>query len=216
MSCAISLKFSYEMTELFRFHEGFSRLNGKEVLGEKTALLILLTANSIPFSRTIAYQLNGRSHPMPVTQIESVEALRRLQGQEVATSDWLLIDQARIQAFADATGDHQWIHVDVERARRESPFGAPVAHGYLTLSLLAKFAQDSIRPPQVRMGLNYGLNRVRFMSPVPAGSRIRARFTLQSIEDIPGGVQLTWQATIDIDGQDKPACVAEMLARWML
>lgn len=135
-------------------------------------------------------------------------------GQEIGISDWLLIDQQRINAFAEVTGDRQWIHVDAERARRESPFGAPVAHGYLTLSLLARFAGECIAVEGVRLAVNYGLDRVRFTAPVKVGSRVRGRFVLKGIDDIAGGAQLAWQATIEIDGGDKPACVAEMLTRW--
>ncbi|WP_119153256.1 MaoC family dehydratase [Caldimonas tepidiphila] len=147
--------------------------------------------------------------------MHDISSLRQRIGQDIATSDWLLVDQARIDAFAAATGDMQWIHTDVERARRESPFGTTVAHGYLTLSLLATFAQQCIRPEGIRLGLNYGLNRVRFPTPVPAGSRVRARFALQQIEDIEGGVQLCWLATVELEGSAKPACVAEVLSRWM-
>jgi acyl dehydratase len=135
-------------------------------------------------------------------------------GQEIGISDWLVIDQARVNGFADVTGDQQWIHVDVERAGRESPFGGPIAHGYLTLSLLAKFAGECIAVDGIKLAVNYGLNRVRFASPVKVGSRVRARFTLGAVEDIAGGAQMLWQATIDIEGNDKPACIAEMLTRW--
>lgn len=143
-----------------------------------------------------------------------VDEVHRHVGQEVIVSEWLTIDQARIQRFAEATGDFQWIHVDPQRAAAESPFGAPVAHGFLTLSLLALFAQDNLRIEGLRMGINYGLNRVRFPAPVRVGSRVRGRFVLQSVDDIEGGMQVQWQATVDIEGQDKPACVAEMLSRW--
>lgn len=146
---------------------------------------------------------------------DDIASLRNRVGQEIAVSDWLTIDQSRIDAFAEATGDRQWIHVDPERARRDSPYGTTVAHGFLTLSLLAPFVQQCLRPESVRMGLNYGFERVRFPAPVPPGSRLRARFVLLRIEDIPGGVQLCWRATVEIEGGDKPACVAEMLARWL-
>lgn len=153
---------------------------------------------------------------MPLSEYESLDSLRGLLGKELAVSDWLAIDQDRVNGFAEVTGDHQWIHVDDERAKRESPFGGTIAHGYLTLSLLAKFASDSIRIHGVRMGLNYGLNRVRFTSPVRVGSRVRARFELKDWAEIQGGAQLTWTATVDIEGRDKPACIAEMLSRWYL
>lgn len=151
---------------------------------------------------------------MPKTQFANLDELKARRGQEIAVSDWLTIEQERINLFAEATGDHQWIHVDVERAKRESPFKAPIAHGYLTLSLLAKFSQESIGMGGVRMGINYGLNKVRFTSPVRVGSRVRAHFSLKEWEAIEGGVQFTWTATVEIEGQDKPACVAEMLSRW--
>jgi acyl dehydratase len=126
----------------------------------------------------------------------------------------MLIDQARVNGFAEVTGDHQWIHVDVERAKRESPFGGPIAHGYLTVSLLAKFAGECIAVDGIKLAVNYGLNRVRFASPVKVGSRVRARFVLAAVDDIAGGAQMTWQATVEIDGGEKPACIAEMLTRW--
>lgn len=151
---------------------------------------------------------------MPLSHFDSLESLRSRCGEQLAVSDWLQIDQERVNGFAEVTGDHQWIHVDADRATRESPFGGPIAHGYLTLSLLAKFAQESIRIDGVRMGLNYGLNRVRFTSPVRVGRRIRARFTMKNWEQIAGGAQLEWTATVDIEGEDKPACIAEMVSRW--
>jgi acyl dehydratase len=152
---------------------------------------------------------------MSKTTFSSLDELRALIGQEVAVTDWLLIDQARINQFAQATGDHQWIHVDPERAARESPFGAAVAHGFLTLSLIAEFLQSSIGCEGVRMGVNYGLNRVRFTSPVKVGSRVRGRITLLSIEDLQDKtVQMAWAITVEIEAQTKPACVAEMLTRW--
>ncbi|MFO1319430.1 MAG: MaoC family dehydratase [Burkholderiales bacterium] len=150
---------------------------------------------------------------MPRVTFQSIDELESRVGQEVAVSDWTEISQARIDQFAEATGDFQWIHVDVERARRESPFGAPVAHGYLTLSLLAKMAQDSFDFPFSRMGVNYGLNRVRFTAPVPVGSRLRGRFTLQRLERIDGGVQMIWQVTMEREGSDKPVMIAESVSR---
>jgi len=151
---------------------------------------------------------------MKATRFVSVDDARARQGQEIGVSDWMLIEQERVDAFAQVTGDQQWIHVDVERAKRESPFGGPIAHGYLTLSLLAKFAQECIGVEGIKLAVNYGLNRVRFVSPVKVGSRVRARFVLGGVEDIPGGAQMLWQAVIQIEGGDKPACVAEMVTRW--
>ena len=151
---------------------------------------------------------------MKATRFSGIDDAKSRIGQEIGISDWLLIEQARVNGFADVTGDQQWIHVDVERAGRESPFGGPIAHGYLTLSLLAKFAGECIAVDGIKLAVNYGLNRVRFASPVKVGSRVRARFTLGAVEDIAGGAQMLWQATIDIEGNDKPACIAEMLTRW--
>lgn len=151
--------------------------------------------------------------------IASLEELESLQGQEVAVSDWSEITQQQVNQFAEATGDHQWIHVDVERAKRESPFGAPIAHGFLTLSLLPKFMHEAIHMEGVKMGVNYGLNRVRFTSPVPVGSRLRARVKLLKVErldPLPNGLtgaQSTWEVTIEREGSDRPVCVAESISR---
>jgi acyl dehydratase len=144
----------------------------------------------------------------------SLDELRAATGEHLGYSDWHLIDQARVNAFADATEDHQWIHVDVDRARRESPFGGPVAHGYLTLSLLPWLTAEILSVSGVTMGVNYGLNRVRFPAPVLVGSRVRAGAQLTSLEDVPGGVQLVTTVTIEVEGQEKPACVAESVARF--
>lgn len=134
-------------------------------------------------------------------------------GQEVAVSEWVTVTQERINQFADATGDHQWIHVDVERAR-SGPFGAPIAHGFLTLSLIPTFFENALRIERVRMGVNYGLNKVRFVAPVPVDSRLRARMKLISAEPIDGnGLQMAWEVTIEREGASKPVCVAESLAR---
>jgi acyl dehydratase len=134
-------------------------------------------------------------------------------GQEVAVSDWTAITQERIDQFADATGDHQWIHVDQERAK-QSPFQTTIAHGFLTLSLISALLRSAVNPTGLRMAINYGLNRVRFVAPVPSGARIRGRFTLASIEEAGGAIQATWNATIERDGGDKPVCVAEWLVRY--
>ena len=137
-----------------------------------------------------------------------------LVGREVATSDWLVITQDRINAFADATSDHQWIHVDSGRARAETPFGATIAHGFLTLSLLSALMRDAVTVDGPRMTLNYGLNRVRFVSPVPSGSRIRARVALATVDDMGDSIQATWGVTIEREGGDKPAVVAEWIVRY--
>ena len=151
---------------------------------------------------------------MKSTRFTGIADAKAQIGQEIGVTDWMLIDQERVNAFAKVTGDQQWIHVDVERAKRESPFGGPIVHGYLTLSLLAKFAQECIAVEGIKLAVNYGLNRVRFASPVKVGSRVRAKFVLGGVEDIPGGAQLVWQAVIEIEGGTKPACVAEMVTRW--
>jgi acyl dehydratase len=145
-----------------------------------------------------------------------VRTLRDKVGQEIAVGDWLEITQARIDQFADATGDHQWIHVDAARAAAESPFKATIAHGFLTLSLLSTLVRDAMTFTGLRMAINYGLNRVRFVSPVPSGSRIRARMTVGAFEEIGGSLQVTWTVTVERDAGDKPACVAEWLVRYYL
>jgi acyl dehydratase len=151
---------------------------------------------------------------MPVTQIENIAELAKYAGQEVGISDWLEVSQERINQFAEASEDRQWIHIDRERAALESPFKTTIAHGFLTLSLLSALARLAISVGGVRMGINYGLNRVRFVSPVPAGARIRGRFTLATLEEIKGGVQSTWNVTVEREGSDKPCCVAEWLVRY--
>jgi len=138
--------------------------------------------------------------------------LQPLVGQELGVSDWITVDQHRIDLFAAATDDHQWIHVDETRAA-EGPFGATVAHGFLTLSLLPPFFASGFKIDGIRMGINYGLNRVRFPTPVRVGSRLRARFKLLAYEPLDGGAQLTVQVTVEIEGSDKPACVAESVSR---
>ncbi len=145
---------------------------------------------------------------------QTLSELPALVGREVAVTDWVTVTQAQVNQFADATLDHQWIHVDPERAKA-GPFGAPIAHGFLTLSLLSHFFEQAVTIREVRMGVNYGLNKVRFPAPVPVGSRIRARMTLQACEPVDrGGVQVTWAVTIEREGGDKPVCVAESLARY--
>jgi acyl dehydratase len=144
----------------------------------------------------------------------TLEELKRLVGQELAVTEWLEIAQERINLYADAIDDHQWIHVDPERARRESPYGATIAHGFLTLSLLPKIVSDAIQLSDLRMAVNYGLNRVRFPAAVRAGSRIRARIVLQSIRDVEGATDATYAVTVESEGSEKPCCVAEWLARY--
>jgi acyl dehydratase len=138
-------------------------------------------------------------------------------GRELGVSDWLTVDQDRINQFADCTGDHQWIHVDVERAKRESPFGTTIAHGYLTLSLLPSLQQSAgVKMTGVKAAINYGLDRARFIAPVPAGARIRDHITLTSVEDKGGGrVLLTTRHTVEIEGEEKPAMIADTLAMFL-
>jgi acyl dehydratase len=144
---------------------------------------------------------------------DSLAELPPLVGQELAVSDWITVTQQQIDLFADATGDHQWIHVDPERAR-SGPFGTTIAHGFLTLSLLPKMVESALDIRNVRMSVNYGLNRVRFPSPVPAGSRLRARIKLLECEPVPeDGLQIVWQITVEREGGDKPVCVAESVTR---
>jgi acyl dehydratase len=143
----------------------------------------------------------------------SFAGLAGLVGTEVAVSDWFAVGQDRIAAFADATDDRQWIHVDPERCARESPFKAPVAHGFLTLSLLPAMLESALHIEGMRMGLNYGLNKVRFPAPLPAGSRVRARWRMAAADPIDGGLQLAWEAAIEREGGERPVCVAEFLIR---
>ncbi|MSQ71539.1 MAG: MaoC family dehydratase [Betaproteobacteria bacterium] len=150
---------------------------------------------------------------MAQLKLASLGDLRPLVGTEMAASDWFLISQERIDAFATATDDLQWIHTDAARAAAESPYGGTVAHGFLTLSVLPHLMQQAIELSGVRMGINYGLNRVRFTGPVPAGARIRAHFTLARLEDLPGGVQTTWSVRVERESVDKPVLVAEWLTR---
>ena len=145
----------------------------------------------------------------------SKEEILAAQGDELGTSEWLTITQEQVNTFADATHDHQWIHVDIEKAK-QGPFGTPIAHGFLTLSLLPKLNSETFRVDNAKMGINYGLNKVRFPSPVPVGARVRATTELISATEIEGGLQLAVKATVEIEGADKPACVAEFLSRVLL
>jgi acyl dehydratase len=147
-------------------------------------------------------------------EIRDIGSLGGRIGQEVAVSGWLEVTQARIDRFAEATGDRQWIHVDRERAAAESPYKTVIAHGFLTLSLLSALIGDAIRFTGLRLAINYGLNRVRFVAPVPAGSRVRARFTPAAVEEIADAVQVTWQVMIEREHGDKPCCVAEWVVRY--
>ena len=144
----------------------------------------------------------------------TMSELPGLVGKELGTSEWYEVTQEHVNLFADATGDHQWIHVDPERATKESPFGGPIAHGYLTLSLLVPLFGGVLRVTDTVMGVNYGLNKVRFPSPVPVGSKVRLTATLTNIEDIAGGKQLTFSCVIEREGGDKPVCIAEPVYRY--
>jgi acyl dehydratase len=144
--------------------------------------------------------------------ITGMDELERAEGEELGTSDWHEVTQADIDAFADVTGDHQWIHVDPERAR-DTPFGGTIAHGYYTLSLAPRFSEQIVRFDGFAFAVNYGLNKVRFPAPVPVGSRVRMSARLAGLEEVPGGAQITMALTFEREGGDKPVCVAETLAR---
>ena len=152
---------------------------------------------------------------MAQTVLDGIEEVRAAVGRSLGTSDWFEVSQARIDQFADATGDHQWIHVDPERAAA-GPFGTTIAHGYLTLSLSNALLPEVVEVRGFDMGINYGLGKVRFPAPVPSGSRIRAHVELASADDVPGGVQTTMLVTIELEGSDKPACVIESLSRYLV
>jgi acyl dehydratase len=150
---------------------------------------------------------------MARTTLDGVDGVLAAVGQHLGHSDWLEITQERVNLFADATDDHQWIHVDPERAQRESPFGGPIAHGYLTLSLVTPLVGQIIEATGFRMGVNYGAEKIRFPSPVPVGGRVRASATLEEATPFEGGVQLNLKVTIEIEGQPKPALAASILFR---
>jgi acyl dehydratase len=149
------------------------------------------------------------------TTYETLDDLRGASGTHLGWTDWMDVTQAQVNLFADATGDHQWIHVDVERATAESPFGGPIAHGYLTLALSNRFLPELLQVPGASAGVNYGTGKVRFPNPVPVGSRIRGGAEITEVEEIPGGVQTTITITIEVEGATKPACVVESLSRWL-
>ena len=145
--------------------------------------------------------------------VTGLDEIKALAGADLGQTDWLEVTQDRVNTFAEATGDHQWIHVDVERAKAESPFGGPIAHGYLTLSLLVPLVSQTYTISDAKMGVNYGLNKVRFPAPVPVGSKVRARVTLKDVEEVAGGLQNTFAVTIEREGGDKPVCIAEWVTR---
>lgn len=151
---------------------------------------------------------------MPVV-VETPHSLRDLVGREIAAGDWFTLTQGHIQRFAEVTEDRQWIHVDLERAQRDSPYGTTIAHGFLTLSLLSRFMSQAIQIRNgVRMSVNYGLNRVRFPAPVRADSKIRVRFMLRSLKEVPGALEAIFEATAETQGTDKPCCIAEWVVRY--
>jgi acyl dehydratase len=149
-----------------------------------------------------------------MTTTTTLGELPGLTGQELGSSDWHEVTQEAVDLFADATGDHQWIHVDVERAKKESPFGGPIAHGYLTLSLLVPLLAQVLVVTDTVMGVNYGLNRVRFPAPVPVGAKVRASATLKDVEPVSGGLQVTMSVVMEREGGDKPVCIAEPVYRY--
>jgi acyl dehydratase len=148
------------------------------------------------------------------TRVVEFKDVKSLVGQELGVSEWHLVTQEEINAFANATHDYQWIHLDVERAKKESPFGGPVAHGYYTLSLAPHLMSQIWSVAGVKMGVNYGLNKLRFPAPVLIGKRVRARAKLENVEDVPGGIQVTVGMTFEVEGGDKPVCAAEGLFRY--
>jgi acyl dehydratase len=151
----------------------------------------------------------------PVT-VNGIDELKALVGEKVGPSDWREVTQELVDSFAEVSGDDQWIHVDVERAKRESPFGAPVAHGDLTLSMIGGFRKDVLQTDGLKLGVNYGWNKVRFPAPVPVGSRVRASVEIVSVEDVGGGWHQTVQRwTVEVEGNEKPVCVAESVARFV-
>ena len=150
----------------------------------------------------------------PQTVVPSVEALHEFEGVALGVSEWIDITQERIDAFADATDDHQWIHCDVERAKRESPFETTIAHGYLTLSLGPMLTPQVFGVSGITMGVNYGAGKIRFPSPVPVGSNLRLGVTLKSVDDIPGGAQVVTDFVFEVEGSEKPSCVAEVITRY--
>jgi acyl dehydratase len=147
------------------------------------------------------------------TIIEGIDGLKAKKGEHLGYSEWLEITQERVNEFADATGDHQWIHVDPERAKA-GPFGGPIAHGYLTISLAPMLLPQVMRVDGIQMGVNYGINKLRFPSPVPVGSKLRVGAVLADVEDIQGGAQVTMDLTFEVEGKDKPSCVAQAVFRY--
>lgn len=149
---------------------------------------------------------------MDVLTFDNIAAFRTMNGKELPDSDWMLVTQQMINDFANATLDKQWVHVDVERAKRESPFKSTIAHGFMSVALLSKFLGEIVQIESIKMGLNYGLNYVRFMNPVPVNSQVKLISNIKNIEDHKNGIKVTFSCTVKIKGEEKPACVAEFLA----
>ena len=149
-----------------------------------------------------------------VKTFSSAQQLLDAVGEDLGTSEWTTITQEQIDKFADATDDHQWIHVDVERAKA-GPFGAPIAHGYLTMSLVSSFLPQLLRVEGMKLGLNYGVNKVRFPAPVPVGSRVRGSGRISEVTEVPGGVQVVFTITVELEGSDKPAAIVEPVSRYL-
>ena len=152
---------------------------------------------------------------MALTTFDGIDEVRAAAGRHLGYSSWLDVDQERVNLFAEATGDHQWIHVDVERATAESPFGGPIAHGYLTLALTNLFLPEVVEVRNISLGVNRGTGRIRFPAPVPVGSRLRGGVELVSVDDIAGGIDTTMLITVEREGSDKPVCVVESLSRYL-
>ena len=199
--------------------------DGRFVVGEVCNALVSLNGSGSAGLGNMTASVRHRNAPQPrhvarlqkqgwiaMRSFEHLSDMAGLVGQEIGVSEWITVDQARIDGFAEATGDRQWIHVDPERAAA-GPFGTTIAHGFLTLSLLPEMGASAMQVNDTRMGVNYGLNRVRFTAPVPVGSRLRGVFKLRAFEPIAGGAQLTMEVTMQREGSDKPVCIAESLAR---
>jgi acyl dehydratase len=165
-------------------------------------------------NRADCARLESGEISLPPKVVENPRALQSFVGREIGVSEWRAVTQEQVQQFADATGDQQWIHLDRERARRESPFGATVAHGFLTLSLISSLMKEAVQIRGARMAVNYGLNRVRFPAPVRVDSKIRARFSVLAVKELADSLEATFAATIECDSADKPCCVAEWILRY--
>lgn len=152
---------------------------------------------------------------MACTTFDGIDEVRAAVGRHLGHSDWVTVTQEQVQTFAEATGDHQWIHVEVERATAESPFGGPIAHGYLTLALTNLFLPQVVEVRGVSLGVNRGTGKIRFPSPVPVGSRLRAGVELVAVDDVAGGIDTTMVITVEREGADKPVCVVESLSRYL-